>query len=610
MPRPPGPSLFTIPPLSPRQASVMAGVSAALFAVCQGALLSLGRQEPALYLLWVAAVLGLLVSLPSTPLWDRFMALSPGRALMVVLALALVARLVMLLNTQEHTKDMELLLERTQLALDGETPYTDDFAINKPPLYLYTAWSLGLLVGAENVPMRAALSLVDVLTVAALFWLIPFGQMGLKTHSGAGEADPVKDHTNEVAREVRSDEDADIDLAGSGGDGFPESRRHLAALGLALCPANIFMIGFSGHYEPFVILSVLLGLGYHLRERQEASALLLGLGFAWKFYPVLFLPLILTRLPSWRARVLYILLLGVPFVLSLLPILYLNPDGLYDYFFGYQGGDWVEKTLRGFAAGLVVFNDSSDVAGIAWSWVAAGLFGLALALFIMGRWARNFSSVPLPEPLETWWQRLMELTRRLDPDDGDEDRAQARSNEHGSDPVPSSHDARTHLALWANRALLLFALYHLWQWTQEWVLHPQGNIELSREIGAAIVIVGSLLLVAWYNSPWWPRLYLKNGKEGDSMQDGEEAVSREPSERLRLRPAWLDEANGSPASALVGTGPIYSLFLGSIIVVLLVLWGSPDYCAWYSMWLIPLALLLPRSWGRWWLYLLLLANIP
>ena len=659
-------------------------VSAALFIACQGALLSLGRQEPAIYLLWVAAALGLLVSLPATPLWERFMGLSTRQTLMVLLVLALVARFVMLLNTQEHTKDMELLLERTQLALDGEIPYTDDFAVNKPPLYLYTAWSLGLLVGAENVPMRAALSLVDVLTVAALFWLIPFGQMGLKTHSGAGEADPVKDHTNEVAREVRSDEDADIDLAGSGGDGFPESRRHLAALGLALCPANIFMIGFSGHYEPFVILSVLLGLGFHLRGRQEASALLLGLGFAWKFYPALFLPLILARIPTWRARLLYILLFGVPFLLSLLPILYLNPDGLYDYFFGYQGGDWVEKTLRGFAAGLVVFTDSSEMAGLAWSWVTAGLFGLALALFVLARWARNPAPAPLTEPLEGLWQKLMMLTRRWDPaedevaeadgvvradgsvrnervdetehadkadrtagaDGTDEpDGADGKDRADGTDETDEAYEAdgtqwsiaqgkahnpkgresasaspfngKPHLALWANRALLLFLLYHLWQWTQEWVLHPQGGIELSRWTGAAIVIVGSLLLLAWYRGPWWPRLFLTSGSEGISVQIEEEAngtpasASHDPaSPASASSPASSSSSPAASSAASSAHSPTCSLLLGSIIVVLLVLWGSPDYCAWYSMWLIPLALLLPRAWGRWWLYLLLLANIP
>jgi len=596
-------------------------VSAALFAVCQGALLSLGRQEPAVYLLWVAAALGLLASLPSTPLWDRFMALTPRQTVLVLMILALVARFVMLLNTQEHTKDMELLLERTQKALDGETPYTEDFHVNKPPLYLYTAWSLGLLVGAENVPMRAALSLVDVLTVIALFWLVPFGREGAVAGTSTERTENTERRAGNslwarcslwLSSRTVNPQDGQGPASDDPSPVIPESRRRLAALGLALCPANIFMIGFSGHYEPFVILSVLLGLGFHLRGRQEPSALLLGLGFAWKFYPALFLPLLLARLPSWRARLLYILLFGVPFVLSLLPILYVNPDGLYDYFFGYQGGDWVEKTLRGFAAGLVVLTDSSDVAGIAWSWVTAGLFGLALALFVLGRWARNPLPAPLPELLERHWRRLMELTRRLDPVEGEIRPAGRGGGANGSadgvdlgeeaSDVPEKEpsiqrasrpfiDERRHLALWANRALLLFALYHLWQWTQEWVLHPQGGIQLSRGVGAAIVIIGTLLLITLYLSPWWPRLFLNNGNCGGSAQ-------------------LEEEAGGTHSTALPRLFSTYALFLGSIIVVLLVLWGSPDYCAWYSMWLIPLALLLPRSWGRWWLCLLLLANIP
>ncbi len=115
---------------------------------------------------------------------------------------------------------------------------------------------------------------------------------------------------------------ADVALTGliyrAVADGQAGSRRgrewaaYLALL-YALNPVSLLVSSYHGQFEAVTLLLLAGGWWLWQRRRATASATSLGLAILNKTWPVLFLPVVLIRLGSWRSRLGYAALaLGIP----------------------------------------------------------------------------------------------------------------------------------------------------------------------------------------------------------------------------------------------------------------------------------------------------------
>jgi hypothetical protein len=85
------------------------------------------------------------------------------------------------------------------------------------------------------------------------------------------------------------------------------------ALLYALNPVSLLVSSYHGQFEAVTLLLLAGGWWLWERRRVTASAAILGLAILNKTWPVLFLPVVLIRLSSWRARLGYAALaLGIP----------------------------------------------------------------------------------------------------------------------------------------------------------------------------------------------------------------------------------------------------------------------------------------------------------
>jgi len=99
------------------------------------------------------------------------------------------------------------------------------------------------------------------------------------------------------------------------------------ALLYALNPVSLLVSSYHGQFEAVTLL--LLAGGWWLWERRQttASAAAVGLAILNKTWPVLFLPVVLIRLGSWRARLGYsALALGIPALAVAAYLLATNAD--------------------------------------------------------------------------------------------------------------------------------------------------------------------------------------------------------------------------------------------------------------------------------------------
>ena len=85
------------------------------------------------------------------------------------------------------------------------------------------------------------------------------------------------------------------------------------ALLYALNPVSLLVSSYHGQFEAITLLLLAAGLWLYERRRVGASGAAVGLAVLNKTWPVLFLPVILIRLQSWRSRFGYAALaLGIP----------------------------------------------------------------------------------------------------------------------------------------------------------------------------------------------------------------------------------------------------------------------------------------------------------
>jgi len=286
--------------------------------------------------------------------------------LLFIYLLALGLRGMMLWQNQIITKDMSLMVERSRHFINGETPYKD-FSVNKPPLYLYLAYFIGITFGTGVREFRLFFILLDAAVPLLLFLILRIS--------------------------------------------YDKGFSAYASFLYSICPLNIIMIGFSGHYEPVVLLSVLLAFYFFFKREFFWAALLLGVGFAFKLYPVVIFPFFLVKMPNWKKRLTSLGAFFLPFLLSLIPLYLLVEDG-FAYYLDYQTGEWVSIAIKSYALSLILLFDSENVFGIRVTEMVMYFF-LSVLVFLFLSWLgkeeeKVESSLQLPSFLNKYKNYLKE----------------------------------------------------------------------------------------------------------------------------------------------------------------------------------------------------------
>jgi hypothetical protein len=193
-----------------------------------------------------------------------------------------------------------------QLLLNGENFYATRLH-NWPPLWVYLPAGLWLLHTATDLPFAFLVKLPPIAADACITVLLY--RTGLRLNWGGPTA---------------------------------------AAIGLAyaLNPVAVLISGYHGQFDSLMLApAVLAWYGWEFwsgRRRLLGSGLALGLGVWFKTVPLLFLPVFLPRLASWRERLIYSALAVGPAVLGTLPYLFLWPADVIENFVGYSSwfGQW------------------------------------------------------------------------------------------------------------------------------------------------------------------------------------------------------------------------------------------------------------------------------
>ncbi|HEX9708814.1 MAG TPA: glycosyltransferase 87 family protein [Candidatus Thermoplasmatota archaeon] len=114
--------------------------------------------------------------------------------------------------------------------------------------------------------------------------------------------------------------------------GLGERRARAAAALYALNPFVLLVDTVWGANDPLPVACVAAALYFSVRNppRRDLAALALGVGVAFKLYPIVLLPVALGALPSWRARARFLALATLPGALSAGPLLLASPSQLLE----------------------------------------------------------------------------------------------------------------------------------------------------------------------------------------------------------------------------------------------------------------------------------------
>jgi hypothetical protein len=319
-------------------------------------LMAVWEYLTSLYLLALVAWLAVAGGLMATGIPRRLAGMDPLRLLLLIFLGTLALRFVMLFQDAVITRDIEMFVQRGRLYLDGAVPYTEDFAVNKPPSYLYLAGGLAATVGPWEVGFRAMMGIADAL-LAVMIYL--------------------------MAR-----------------DRISPAAGVMAGLLYGLNPISSVAVGISGHFDPVVVLFAMGGVWLALRGRRGWAALSLGFGFALKLYPAVLLPWILLEERRWSRRVAYVIVFSIPMLLSWVPIMSENPDALVEY--STWQGEWIPK--KGIAYGIAMaagWTRESVEAGVVANLVEVLFLGLLVVMFL--DWTRRRNRSP-DAHIMTWFR--------------------------------------------------------------------------------------------------------------------------------------------------------------------------------------------------------------
>ncbi len=321
-------------------------------------LLSLWQWLTSLYVAlgvcWAVVAAGLV----RTGLPARLLALGWRDRMLVVALAALVMRWLPLAQGEVLTNDLGSMIIRGDKYLSGDTPYVKDFAVNKPPAYLYLSSGLVTVLGPDQLHFRAAAGAVDAIVAVVI---LVMGSRRVSPSIGA-----------------------------------------LAAVLYAINPVSVMSVGVSGHYDPYVVVCALGGLWLVLEDRPYLGSLLLGVGFALKLYPLVIIPWLLLREGRWGTRAGMAVAFALPMALSWLPVLAQNPDAL-GFFLNWQS-DWFPNKSFSYAVGNMLGWDSHSQGTKnledLFQWLFLGVLGV---MFL--HWARRGHRAPAAHM--RWWFRFV-----------------------------------------------------------------------------------------------------------------------------------------------------------------------------------------------------------
>ena len=123
--------------------------------------------------------------------------------------------------------------------------------------------------------------------------------------------------------------------------GLGLSKARAVSYGFLFNPFSVLVCAIWGTNDPLVVAATVAAIYFSVRRPADPrlSSLFLGIGIAFKLFPVIFLPLFLAGLGSWRSRLQYAgIALGIPLVTAA-PVLLTSPLELM-------------RTLGGFSTGV------------------------------------------------------------------------------------------------------------------------------------------------------------------------------------------------------------------------------------------------------------------
>lgn len=292
------------------------------------------------YTLFLIAFLLLFLNFSNLKLFRSIEAKPFNQKILLIFFVALILRFLLLAQDQVITRDVVVYVQRAKLMMGGQIPY-EDVSINKPPLYAYLIHFLGLTIGAGQIQFRAFFSLMDSVVAVLLFYLC------MCKHE--------------------------------------ERFSFKASFAYAICPLPIVSIGLSGHYEPVVMIFVVLSLFYLFKNKFEISGLLLGIAFAFKFFPIVLLPFFAWKIKHWNRRIFYGLLFFIPLIISIIPMLIFSPNAFSNYLYE-QGYSWPAK--KSFAWAIELITGTGHIFSLKISLIIMALF-LAMILLMFLLWLRK-----------------------------------------------------------------------------------------------------------------------------------------------------------------------------------------------------------------------------
>jgi len=276
------------------------------------------------------------------PLYRHLKKLSGPKLLFLLFLLAFILRILLLLKgsifeDQIVTEDIIYYKERTERMQQGELPFRD-FNPKHPPLYPLTLFTVALLLGNHFYSYRLFFSFFDSIITVLIFKIF-------------------SEH-------------------------YSKDYGIYTSLIYILSPLNIVAVGLSGHYDPIVSFFVLLGVLSYLKKSHLKSSLFLGMGFAYKYYPLVLFPFFIWKIKDRKIQCLFTLFFFLPFVLSFLPFILISPEGTWHYLFD-QAMGW--NILYSFAFGFKWIFYPAPKATALFSGVIMLFFSLCL-IFLFLSW--------------------------------------------------------------------------------------------------------------------------------------------------------------------------------------------------------------------------------
>lgn len=146
----------------------------------------------------------------------------------------------------------------------------------------------------------------------------------------------------------------------------PHWNGHQAAIALGLlaaAPPSILISGFHGNTDPVMICFVLLSV--YLLDRRGwvwAAGIAFGMSMNIKVVPIIFIPVLLLYLPTFRQQAIFSLCAAATFAVGSVPYLFQEPEFIVRRVFGYDSlyGLWGLSRLLVFGSettgGLAVLN--------------------------------------------------------------------------------------------------------------------------------------------------------------------------------------------------------------------------------------------------------------